>query len=244
VSALWVHVEGLAAGGSAGILSLAPEEARHVASRRLRVGDSVVAFDGGGCTAPARIDALSKRSVEIELGEVTHQARVSSGLALASAIPKGERLSVMLPMLIQLGLETWQPLVLEESAVRKLDVASPRLRRILIEGCKLARRPWRMRVLAPTRLDDALARVEVGRDEGVSLFYGDRLGCVAGLEGGSAWVFIGPEAGFTEAERARLEAAGARARCFGAHNLRIETAAVAATAAHFVAQGSGRVAGA
>jgi 16S rRNA (uracil1498-N3)-methyltransferase len=237
MSLLWVHVEALQRLASSEVVSLTPDEARHVVSRRLRVGDAVVAFDGEGWTAPARIAALSRRSVEIEVGEQTLARRLETGFGLATAIPKGERLSTMLPMLIQLGLETWQPLVLAESSVRKLDVASPRLRRIGIEGCKVARRPWRMQIPPPQGLDEALAE-RAGR---TPIFFGDQggdpvaEGCRSGDEG--SWVFIGPEAGFTEAERARLEAAGARPRCLGPYNLRIETAAVAATAAVLVAAG-------
>ena len=43
-------------------------------------------------------------------------------------------------------------------------------------------------------------------------------------------VFVGPEAGFSEEERASLRAAGAEALSFADFNLRIETAAIAAAA--------------
>jgi len=221
MSALWVHVAALEAGAR---VSLSPDEARHVVSRRLRVGDPLVAFDAAGATAPALIERLSKRSVEVSLGEIERTPPPRSEFGLASAIPKADRLATMLPMLIQIGLETWQPLLLEESAVRKLDPDSPRLRRIGIESCKVARRPWAMRILPPASLEAVLAQ----RASGAALFYGDRLGERTAMDSGASWGFIGPEAGFTPGERRALEAAGARPRCLGAYNLRIETAVVAA----------------
>lgn len=223
MSLLWVHVPELADGAR---IALPAEESRHVVSRRLREGDALVAFDGAGSTAAGRIEGLSKRSVEIRLGRVERDPPPRMRFGLASAIPKGERLATMLPMLIQLGLEVWQPLVLADSVVRSLDPEAARLQRIGIESCKVARRSWRMQMRPPISLEAALD----GRLGDATLFYGDRLGTRAGLGAAPTWVFIGPEAGFTQSEIRVLEAAGARPRCFGAHNLRIETAAVAATA--------------
>jgi 16S rRNA (uracil1498-N3)-methyltransferase len=229
LSALWVHVEELAGGDR---VSLGADEVRHVGSRRLREGDALVAFDGRGATAPARVVRLARSSVEIELAEVERHAPIETGFVLASAIPKGERLSTMLSMLVQLGLECWQPLVLEDSAVRRIDVEAPRLRRIVIEGCKVARRPWAMRLLPPLGLDEALDR----RPAEAAIYHGDREGGAVGIEAGPGWLFIGPEAGFSDRERARLAAAGAKACQLGTHNLRIETAAIAGAVAHFLAR--------
>jgi 16S rRNA (uracil1498-N3)-methyltransferase len=229
LSALWVHLKELAGGGR---VSLGADEARHVVSRRLRQGDALVAFDARGATAPARVVRLARRAVEIELAGVERHAPAETGFVLASAIPKGERLSTMLSMLVQLGLESWQPLVLEDSAVRRIDVEAPRLRRIVIEGCKVARRPWAMRLLPPLGLEEALAR----RPAEAALYHGDREGGAPGIDAGPGWLFVGPEAGFSARERATLAAAGAKACRLGAHNLRIETAAVAGAVAHFLSR--------
>jgi len=51
VSEPWVWLEELSSSGS---ITLMPDEARHVAARRLRVGDSLVVFDGHGRRAAAR----------------------------------------------------------------------------------------------------------------------------------------------------------------------------------------------
>lgn len=230
MSPLWVWVEDLAASASAsgGVITLSSDEARHVSTRRLRVGETLVAFDGEGRTAQATVSGLARRAVTIEVEAVELAPAPDSALVLATAIPKGDRLSTMLQMCTQLGLEVWQPLVLEDSAIRTLDVEATRLRRVLIEGCKVARRPWAMRVLAPRTLADAIERCEAG----ATLLFGDQAGSAMRLDAGQpAWLFIGPEAGFSEAERATLRSVGARGVSLGQYNLRIETAAVAAMAA-------------
>lgn len=220
----WVWVEELTSPGS---ISLASDEARHVVARRLRVGDPLVVFDGRGHTADARVESLGKHSSRVVVDSIAEVPRPDSAFVLASAIPKGDRLSTMLQMLSQLGLESWQPLVLEDSAVRKLDPDSKRLVRILIESCKVSRRPWVLDVREPCSLEEALSK----RISGEAIYYGDRAGSAAGFEASAGLALIGPEAGFSESERRMLGDVAAEPRSFGAHNLRIETAAVAAAVA-------------
>lgn len=236
MSQLWIFLESLV--GDA-VVPIPSDEARHVAARRLRVGDAVVAFDGAGRTAAARIETLGKRRVELRVDRVEQAPEPGDRWILATAIPKGERLGTMLPMLVQLGVPIWQPLVLAESAVRDLDVGSARMQRILVESAKLARRPWMMEVREPCGLDALLAnsRFPVGP---AVLCYGDREGGEIGVPDSAALVVIGPEAGLDGDEIRRLQAVGARACSLGMHNMRIETAAVAAAAVRFAAREAGR----
>lgn len=229
----WVFLESL---DDAGVVTLSSEEARHVVARRLRTGDPVVAFDGRGHTAAACIEAIGKRTIELRIDPPEQAPEPTDPWILATAIPKGERLATMLPMLVQLGVPVWQPLVLDESAVRELDVRSPRLRRILVESAKLARRPWLIEVREPCGLDVLIA----SRGTAAGLCFGDREGEVIGIPPGAAVVVIGPEAGLTPEEIRRLRSIGGLASALGSHNMRIETAAVAAAAARFVAREKGR----
>jgi 16S rRNA (uracil1498-N3)-methyltransferase len=232
MSRFWVFVESLA---DSSLVTLAPDESRHVSARRLRIGDEVVAFDGRGRTADAIVEGIGRRGVEIRLGVSTLETSAADRFVLATAIPKGERLATMLPMLVQLGVSTWQPLVLNDSAVRDLDVSSARIQRILIESAKVARRPWLLEVRPPCGLEAVIA----GRPVAGRVCFGAREGSEVGLPRDAEVCLIGPEAGFSAAELARLAAVGARACALGSHNLRIETAAVAAAAARFVARGAG-----
>lgn len=236
MSLLWIFLESLS---GPEVVTLEPDEARHVAARRLRAGDPIVAFDGAGRTAAARIETLARRTIEIRIDRVAETPEPDDRWILATAIPKGERLATMWQMLVQLGVPVWQPIVFADSAVRELDVRSPRLRRILIESAKLARRPWLMEVAAPCRLDALLASPDL-RAGGEAICYGDREGEQVGIPPGAPLVVIGPEAGLCADEIAELKAVGARACTLGMHNLRIETAAVAAAAARFAACEKGR----
>ena len=74
---------------------------------------------------------------------------------------------------------------------------------------------------------------------GSSIYFCDREGESTGLETSAALVLIGPEAGFSESERKIMDAVDAQPRSFGTHNLRIETAAVAAVVALHLARDPG-----
>jgi len=214
---------------------LSGDESRHLGARRLRPGDSLVVFDGRGGTGDARLVEATKRAARVEIGSVEHVPAPSEGPVIASAVPKGDRLSTMLQMLSQLGAPVWQPLVLEHSVVRSVDPEAARLRRILIESAKLARRPWLLEVRPPVGLDALLAELRPG-----TACFGDREGAAGPLPAECALVVIGPEAGFSEGERKDLERADVRPAAFAPHNLRIETAAIAAAASAFAGRGSGR----
>jgi 16S rRNA (uracil1498-N3)-methyltransferase len=223
VSELWVFVDRFE---RAERIVLSEDESRHVSARRLRPGDPLVAFDGAGRTGLARIEAAGRREVAIRVETLDEAPRPADDWQLATAIPKGERLATLLPMLTQLAVPVWQPLVLEDSAVRSLDVGSARIRRILVESAKLARRPWLLEIRPPCDLAALLAAA--GRTD--RIYFGDRTGETSGIPADAAIVVIGPEAGFSAAELAALRRAGATAVTLGPHNMRIETAAVAAAA--------------
>lgn len=214
---------------------LSGDESRHLGARRLRPGDPLVVFDGRGGLGEARLVEATKRAARVEIESVERIAAPSEGPVIASAIPKGDRLSTMLQMLSQLGARVWQPLVLEHSVVRSVDPEAARLRRIVIESAKVARRPWLLEVRAPVELRALLA--ESGRG---TARYGDREGATEPLPADCELVVIGPEAGFSEGERKDLAHADVRPAAFAPHNLRIETAAIAAAASAFAGRAEAR----
>lgn len=235
MSTFWAWTDELIAPGE---LRLSGDEARHLAARRLRSGDALSVFDGRGTVAAARLDHAGKREAVVVVESVETSEAPAAKPVLASAIPKGDRLSTMLQMLSQLGAAVWQPLVLEHSVVRDIDPDAARLRRILVESAKLARRAWLLEVRAPIGIDVALAHAAPEATR-----FGDRDGTVAPLDGSVELVLIGPEAGFSAAERRLLDEKGVCPAAFAAHNLRIETAAIAAAASAFAFAGRGEAMG-
>ena len=117
MSVFWAFSE---AGVAVGECVLSGDESRHLGARRLRPGDPMVVFDGRGGMGEARLVEATKRAARVEIASVEHVPAPSEGPVIASAAPKGDRLSMMLQMLSQLGARVWQPIVLEHSVVRRV----------------------------------------------------------------------------------------------------------------------------
>jgi 16S rRNA (uracil1498-N3)-methyltransferase len=230
MSEFWAHVESIE---GLGPITLSADEARHVTSRRLRVGDRLTVFDGRGRLAEAHLASMARRETVVEVEMLREVPRSGAGFVLASAIPKGDRVSTLLQMTSQLGLGTWQPLILDDSVVRKLDQDAPRLQRILMESAKLARRAWALKILSPLGLEEAVT--QHGGAAGSVEAFGDRLGTGNHLRREVSLILIGPEAGFSESELAWLKTQEATPVSFSPYNLRIETAAIAAVTAYHCA---------
>lgn len=212
------------------VLTLTGDEARHAAgARRLAVGDMLWLFDGRGTMARARMQTIGQRghTLEAVLEERHVEPPPAPAIHLACAIPKGDRMTVLLDMATQLGMTRFTPLLCTRSVVKPGAGSADRWRRICLEACKQSRRPYLPEIREPA----TLARIVA--DSG-SLWLAHPSGenaaqalprHTASLK--SMTVLIGPEGGFTEEEVAQATAQGAKLVALGPGILRIETAAVA-----------------
>lgn len=253
MSAPWFHVDDLP--GPGGSWPLSRDEAKHATgAKRLGPGDDVVLFDGSGRVAHGTLGGERGRdgSLPVLVHDVNVVERVGRRIHLACALPKGDRLSTMVDMTTQLGAASLTPLRCERSVVGETDARAERIRRIQVEACKQARCPWvpafhhetdvpslaRLGAANGRRSSSVASRPEAPGDgeprPSSSLVVlhpaGRPLQALVPSLGADVTVAIGPEGGFTDAEVDLLVAAGALSLSVGATILRIETAAVVATA--------------
>lgn len=237
MSEIWLYSEHLGQPGDR--VELDAEESHHAASsRRLAAGDDVTLFDGMGGTALGVLHAGARKKdpLQVAIGRVEHTPRPTPLIHLACAVPRGDRLSTLLDMCTQAGLDRVTPVDFERSVVRAADLASKqsRWRRILIEACKQSRRSWlpELRPTEPPR--HTIAATLAAR--GLALLAdpgGDNLLQTLSRSGFAGpdrppeiLIIIGPEGGVSARERGELIAAGAALVSLGASIQRIETAAV------------------
>ena len=228
-SAPWFYHDGVLAPGQAVIL--AEEEARHAAgSRRLETGAALTVFDGRGTIADAVVTDTGNRGrhVVLEVSDTRTVGLPALPIHLASALPKGDRLGVMLDMATQLGMNSFTPLECEHSVVKVSENAERRWQRILVEACKQSRRPYLPAVqpaLSPVaHVQQLKGAVWLAHPDGVSPSSLSQPGI------DSLTILIGPEGGFADEEVKAACDHGAKKVSLGAGILRIETAAVAALA--------------
>lgn len=212
--------------------------ARHVQVLRLQPGDVVTLFDGSGGEWSARVAAIGRRDVEVELlARRAVERELDIAVTLAVGIPANERMDALVEKATELGAAAIQPLLTQRSVLR---VAGERAQRkvahwqaIAVAACEQCGRN-RVPAVAPVRpLHDWLA--DDGAPAGAARWMLDTIDAprLAPLPAGTAAIVLlsGPEGGFADDEREAAAARGWRPVSLGARVLRADTAPLAALAA-------------
>jgi len=212
-------------------VSLEKKEALHF-SRVMRgeVGDHVELVNGKGALAVAVVVKILKRAVQLRVEEVTKETAPSFALILVQAIPRLNRLEMIVEKATELGITELWLFPGERSEKKKLtDHQQNRLQMIAIAALKQCGRLF---------LPKIVMKSPVGEWNSLSYpaFFGDlREGTLLFAE---EWqreppdkgclFFVGPESGFDEGECQKLDALGARGVKLHDHVLRTDTAPLVA----------------
>ncbi|MEY4607576.1 MAG: hypothetical protein RLY45_2336 [Actinomycetota bacterium] len=195
---------------------------------RLRDGDRVSASDGNGRWRPCVM-----RSGALEVAGAVAEGEPARQCAVGAAIPKGDRLDWMVQKLTEVGVQRIVLLESDHSVVRwdpaRAARQLERLQRIAREAAAQSRR-CRLPVIegpAPYGAVIAEAGAAIADPDGPPLAAGPARGPL----------LIGPEGGWSAAERSAASQAGAAVVSLGATVLRVETAAVVAAALMMSASG-------
>ncbi|HEY2413497.1 MAG TPA: RsmE family RNA methyltransferase [Pirellulaceae bacterium] len=213
-------------------VDLAGDEARHLtAVMRAAVGDEVTLFDGGGAEFVARIGAIMKHSVHLDILERREVSRELPFIfSLAVALPKGDRQKWLLEKTTELGVTRLIPLITERGVAQPVESALDRLRRGVIEASKQCGRNRLMEIAEPRRAVDLFADQSIAGARLIAHFGGQALNSTQFRSNAGLIAAIGPEGGFTDGEVATANAADWRSISLGSRILRVETAAIAVAA--------------
>src|SRR5205823_12187705 len=131
-----------------GLLTLQGPEAHHLATVcRLRPGDAVCLFNGDGHEYPARITAVQRRTVELEVVERASPLReLGYAVEVAAPLPKGDRAQFLVEKLTELGVSAFVPLSSKRSVVQPREAKLEKLQRYVIEASKQCGRNVLMQV--------------------------------------------------------------------------------------------------
>ncbi len=215
-------------------LAFSAAQARQIARvLRLAPGASVEVFDGAGGVAEVELQRVSAERV---LGTVLAARRVPwpdpwrPVLYLASVRP--QRFEWAVEKAVELGACTIVPLLCER-VTHGEGGRSERRQRIAVEAAEQCGSAYVPLIELPVDLPAALRRPAALRllaleRAGVVETVGEAVAALAasGGEPPKVALFVGPEGGFSGAERAAAEAAGCRMITLGSRILRSETAAL------------------
>ncbi len=217
---------------------------------RLRAGDEIALFDGGGIDVRVRLDRVHERAVEgavVERREGPSEPRVK--VHLFQSITKGDRFEWLLEKGTEIGVSRFVPLIAARAVVKTAGEGNraDRWRRIVIEAAEQCGRSAVPEVDAPATFETALASAPgillvpyEGAGEAapnVQTALAAEIDALFAL--GEVSVFIGPEGGYERAEVEAAEAAGAAIVTMGERVLRSETAGL--VAATLVLQAAGEL---
>jgi 16S rRNA (uracil1498-N3)-methyltransferase len=204
-------------------------ERHHLRVRRVADGELVELRDGEGLVGRGRLVTAGRR-FEIEVESADRHDRPAP-LTLAVGAGDRERFGWLVEKAAELGATSVVPLETEHSRAVATRVRQPqldKLRRQALEVVKQCGAAWSVEVQPLTALGEFLAAERDGLR-----WIADPAGVIppAAMSTGPATVLVGPEGGFSQAEREAATSAGYLPIALGPHVLRFETAALAAAAA-------------
>jgi 16S rRNA (uracil1498-N3)-methyltransferase len=202
---------------------LSSEEAHHLVQvLRLREGAEVSLFDGKGGAAGAIVHRIAGGEVELRILGPEPSRESPLSLTLAVAPPKGDRMSLLIQKLTELGVTRVIPLETERG---RSGASLERWRRIGVEACKQSGRSRSPEVAAPRSFEEVLnERGRLMAAHPCAPPLSPPLGTAAIV------ALIGPEGGWSEGELALTASRGVTLFGLGPRTLRTETAAIAVAA--------------
>jgi len=214
---------------SAGARLDLPREQAHYLTTVIRktVGDAVRVFNGAGGEWRAEIESVSKKSTQLVVQEQLRAPIASPDITLLFAPVRKHRTAFIIEKGTELGVRTFQPVLTARTQFPRLNVDKARLQ--AIEAAEQTER------LDIPEVREARALLDVVGEWGdMPLLFADEAGDaqpakdVCAKLSAPVAILIGPEGGFTDAERTELRAMkNVHPVTLGPRILRADTAAVA-----------------
>ena len=212
-------------------IELSDNVVRHMNVLRLRVGDSVVLFNGDGCDYNANISELSKRHAKVNISKCEKLANESSlKIILMASLIASDKFDLVIQKAVELGVSEILPVISQYTQRLSNDKINSRMehwRKIIIAACEQSACATIPHLSEPILFNSALDTVNADRKYILSPHH-ERQQVLAPSIISSAAVLIGPEGGFSLAEVAKAGEHGFVTLQLGTRILRAETAAICA----------------
>ncbi len=199
---------------------------------KMKAGEGVEFFNQGGLTLVTKIISLEKKQMVFEVFQIGQAKIQKPKQKLFLSMLKGEKNSLVLQKAAELGVSEIKFFFSERS--EKFGFPEARYQKILKEAVEQSGFGNLPSLFPPVELKEILKNFKASTTE--NFFYGDSNGEPIKFwpaERGSNFlargIFVGPEGGFTEKEKAELKAKGVMPISFGEATLRAETAAIVAS---------------
>jgi 16S rRNA (uracil1498-N3)-methyltransferase len=207
----------------------------HYLSRVLRVkaGFEVILFNGQGGEYRARVVAVGKKDLRLEiLSHATIERESHLPVTLAQGIAKPEHMDIIVQKAVELGVQRVVPVITEYTQhfdPKRCDKRQQHWRKIMLNACMQCGRNRIPTLSEPVGLQDWLSQKTDGSH--LVLAPGAKQALTELRAPDTVTLLVGAEGGFSGSEMAEITTAGYVAVGLGARILRAETAALGALAA-------------
>jgi 16S rRNA (uracil1498-N3)-methyltransferase len=224
-----VHVPKL----SLGAFELPPAQAHHLRDvLRQKAGDRVEIFDDDGAAAEGLIMLATPAKLVVQIDLIdSAKGAASFAWSVAAAIPKGARADWMIEKLAELGTRSFFPLITSRGIA--MPAGEEKFRRWARLAAQAARQSGQRDVM---HIEPAATLTEILKSASTVWFFSTDSDAkpiapmLSQPPPRDLLLLIGPEGGWTDAEIELLRAGSSTAVNLGPPILRIETAAIAASA--------------
>ncbi|PID49741.1 MAG: 16S rRNA (uracil(1498)-N(3))-methyltransferase [Proteobacteria bacterium] len=223
-----------------GLILDAPAKLLHHAVQvlRLQEGEPLSVFNGTGGEYLAHLQAITKRSAQLLIGEFQADNKESKlDLTLVLAMIKPDKMDLALQKAVELGIKAFQPLITQRSVIRlakdKQEKKQQHWEAIAISACEQCGRNQLPLIHKPLTLQDYLIqsshtpRLILTPNESSTLKQQARTFQQNPQSIKRLHLLIGPEGGFHKDELDECLQAGVQPISLGSRILRAETAAIA-----------------
>lgn len=201
---------------------------------RFRQGTNILCTDGKGQDYLAEIVELTDETVQCKIIQVTpSKGEPKLEIALAQALPKGDKWEWILQKGTELGVTAFYPFVSERTVVKvhadKLEKKRSRWKRIVKEAAEQAHRGRMPEIHPPLRWEALLSLIKQHPHAWIAYEKGGKpiRSCLEEQRNRKRALFIvGPEGGFSSLEIEEARKAGAVPVTLGPRILRTETASI------------------
>lgn len=164
---------------------------------RVKEEEEVLVLNGRGLTARARVQTIKKKTIELEILSRETEAK-ETGIELAIGLPKKELFEDICRMAIELGIKKIYAVKCEYSQWKYQT--SERLEKIMISACLQSNNPWLPEIESIESVENLLKLKK--KIIPMDIIMGKTPQNIIVDE---TVLLVGPEAGFSEEERASFE---------------------------------------
>ncbi|MCG9126815.1 16S rRNA (uracil(1498)-N(3))-methyltransferase [Candidatus Poribacteria bacterium] len=201
---------------------------------RLNIGDSVRIIDGIGNIRIAKIANIRNDSTIISIIDHHFQLRKKPEITLFQAIPKYDKMELIIQKTTELGISKIVPVKTKRSLQEANENRIDRWKKIIVSATKQCKAAWVPKISEVYEFEECLKKVHFYDNKFILWEKEDENKIKTVVQNSkdinSIAVFIGPEGGFEEEEVRFAMNRGCKPVSLGTNILRTETAAIAITA--------------